>query len=117
MAPTGPAPDPGVLGQWTAAGRLALAADGEGGSGAFNWEQRAETTRLDVRGPFGAGALQVVVTPAVRRDMALAIQGVGTAEAKVAVRIAAKITGRLVSVRFCAVDEVPALPPAFGSSS
>jgi outer membrane lipoprotein LolB len=62
-APTGPAPDPSVLGQWTAAGRLALAADGEGGSGAFNWEQRAETTRLDVRGPFGAGALQVVVTP------------------------------------------------------
>jgi HlyD family secretion protein len=42
------------------------------------------------------------VTSAVRRDIALAIQGVGTVEAKVAVRIAAKINGRLVSV---AVDQ------------
>jgi multidrug efflux pump subunit AcrA (membrane-fusion protein) len=46
--------------------------------------------------------VQVTVTSAVRRDIALGIQGVGTVEAKVAVRIAAKITGRLVSV---AVDQ------------
>ena len=44
---------------------------------------------------YGIGA-------AVRREIALGIQGVGTVEAKVAVRIAAKITGRLVSV---AVDQ------------
>jgi multidrug efflux pump subunit AcrA (membrane-fusion protein) len=46
--------------------------------------------------------VQVAVTSAVRREIALGIQGVGTVEAKVAVRIAAKITGRLVSV---AVDQ------------
>jgi len=46
--------------------------------------------------------VQVAVMSAARRDIALAIQGVGTVEAKVAVRIAAKITGRLVSV---AVDQ------------
>jgi multidrug efflux pump subunit AcrA (membrane-fusion protein) len=66
-----------------------------------------------IRRVIGAGALlalgvagaifffrpvQVAVTSAVRRDIALAIQGVGTVEAKVAVRVAAKITGRLVSV-------------------
>ena len=45
---------------------------------------------------------QVAVTSAVRRDIALTIQGVGTVESKVSVRVAAKITGRLVSV---AVDQ------------
>jgi len=55
--------DPQRLEQWTAAGRLALASGGEGGSGAFTWQQQSATTRLDLRGPFGAGALQVVVTP------------------------------------------------------
>ena len=56
-------PDPATLRHWSANGRLALSADGEGGSGAFTWEQREETTRLDLRGPLGAGALQVVATP------------------------------------------------------
>jgi len=63
---TGPVarPDPATLQNWSASGRLALAADGEGGSGAFIWEQREETTRLDLRGPLGVGALQVVASPA-----------------------------------------------------
>ena len=61
--PTGATADPSRLEQWTAAGRLALATGGEGGSGAFTWQQQSATTRLDLRGPFGAGALQVVVTP------------------------------------------------------
>jgi outer membrane lipoprotein LolB len=56
-------PDPGVLRQWSASGRLALSAGGEGGSGAFTWEQRGEASQLDLRGPFGAGALRVVATP------------------------------------------------------
>jgi multidrug efflux pump subunit AcrA (membrane-fusion protein) len=42
--------------------------------------------------------VQVAVTSAVRRDIAPAIQGMGTVEAKVVVSIAAKITGRLVSI-------------------
>ena len=56
-------PDPGVLRQWSASGRLALSAGGEGGSGAFVWEQRDDTSQLDLRGPFGTGALRILATP------------------------------------------------------
>jgi outer membrane lipoprotein LolB len=56
-------PDPKALAYWHASGRLALSAGGEGGSGAFVWEQREQTSQLDLRGPFGAGALRVVATP------------------------------------------------------
>jgi outer membrane lipoprotein LolB len=56
-------PDPGVLRQWTASGRLALLAGGEGGSGAFVWEQRDDTSQLDLRGPFGTGALRILASP------------------------------------------------------
>jgi outer membrane lipoprotein LolB len=56
-------PDPGAIQQWSASGRLALSAGGEGGSGAFIWEQRQQTSQLDLRGPFGAGALRIVATP------------------------------------------------------
>jgi outer membrane lipoprotein LolB len=59
----GAAPDPRALEHWSAVGRLALAAGVEGGSGSFIWEQQAATMRLDLRGPLGAGALQVVATP------------------------------------------------------
>ena len=52
--------DPDVLTQWTAKGRIALVAQGEGGSGSFVWQQRSERTELAVRGPLGAGGLQVV---------------------------------------------------------
>lgn len=56
-------PDPGVLEHWSASGRLALSAGGEGGSGAFVWEQRGDTSQLDLRGPFGTGALRILATP------------------------------------------------------
>jgi outer membrane lipoprotein LolB len=52
--------DPAELSQWTAKGRLALAAAGEGGTGSFVWQQRSERTELSVRGPLGAGGLHVV---------------------------------------------------------
>lgn len=58
-APSAPA-DPGRLRQWTATGRMALAVDGRGGSGAFTWQQRDLETTLSIRGPFGAGALRIV---------------------------------------------------------
>jgi outer membrane lipoprotein LolB len=67
-APTLRAPEPGarpdaaILQHWTASGRLALAADGEGGSGSFVWNQRAGVTELDIRGPLGAGALRIIAT-------------------------------------------------------
>lgn len=48
------------LTQWVAKGRIALTARGEGGSGSFVWQQRSERTELTVRGPLGAGGLNVV---------------------------------------------------------
>jgi outer membrane lipoprotein LolB len=63
VAPVSHAPyvpaDPSAYASWTATGRLALAANGEGGSGSFTWEQRADATTLSLRGPLGAGALRV----------------------------------------------------------
>jgi len=56
---TGLAPEAASLRAWSAAGRLAIAAGEDGGSGAFTWLQDAETTRLDLRGPLGAGAVQL----------------------------------------------------------
>jgi outer membrane lipoprotein LolB len=62
IAPAGPsrAPDPDVLTQWTAKGRIALTALGEGGSSSFVWQQRSERTELAVRGPLGSGGLTIV---------------------------------------------------------
>lgn len=57
-------PDPAVLQRWTASGRLALSAGEQGGSGSFIWNQDGPTSRLDLRGPLGAGAMQVVAGPA-----------------------------------------------------
>ena len=63
-APEGVArPDPAVLNQWSASGRMAVAAGADGGSGSFDWAQDGTTSRLDLRGPLGAGAVQLVVTP------------------------------------------------------
>ena len=56
----GRAADPQALTQWTAKGRIALTAQGEGGSGSFVWQQRSERTELAVRGPLGAGGLSIV---------------------------------------------------------
>jgi len=53
--------DPDAYASWTATGRLALAANGEGGSGSFTWEQQAGATTLSLRGPPGAGALRVTL--------------------------------------------------------
>jgi outer membrane lipoprotein LolB len=48
-----------ALTAWVAAGRLAVAAGGEGGSGGFVWHQQGAETRLQLRGPLGAGALEI----------------------------------------------------------
>jgi len=60
---SGASPDPGSLRQWTASGRIAIAAGTEGGSGSFTWIQDDAETRLDLRGPLGTGAVRLVVTP------------------------------------------------------
>lgn len=59
----GARPDPGEFSRWSASGRMAIAANGEGGNGSFAWAQDGGTTRLDLRGPLGAGAVRLVVTP------------------------------------------------------
>lgn len=59
VVPLPPAQDAGSPDHWTATGRLALAVDGAGGSGSFTWEQRGSATALAIRGPLGAGAMQV----------------------------------------------------------
>jgi len=56
-------PDPAALTRWTAAGRMAIAAGNDGGSGSFDWVQDGTTSRLDLRGPLGVGAVRLVVTP------------------------------------------------------
>ena len=53
-------PDPEQLTQWLAKGRIALVAQGEGGSGSFVWQQRSERTELTLRGPLGAGGLALI---------------------------------------------------------
>jgi outer membrane lipoprotein LolB len=62
-APLAPQPfvpaDPSAYASWTATGRLALAANGQGGSGSFTWEQHADATTLSLRGPLGSGAMRV----------------------------------------------------------
>jgi outer membrane lipoprotein LolB len=59
VAPPSSSPDPDSFQHWTASGRLAVAANGEGGSGSFTWEQRSAESTLSIRGPLGAGAMQV----------------------------------------------------------
>jgi outer membrane lipoprotein LolB len=60
---SGASPDPNSLRQWTASGRMAIAAGTDGGSGSFTWMQDDAETRLDLRGPLGTGAVRLVVTP------------------------------------------------------
>lgn len=63
-APDGAAaPDPAALRQWSAAGRMAIAAGEEGGNGSFSWQQDEATTRLDLRGPLGSGGVRLVMAP------------------------------------------------------
>jgi outer membrane lipoprotein LolB len=58
--PPGAVADGQQVANWQARGRLAVSAKGQGGSGTFTWEQLADRTELHVRGPLGAGALNVV---------------------------------------------------------
>ncbi len=59
----GAPPPVDALSAWSAAGRIAIAAGDEGGSGSFTWRQDRATTTLGLRGPLGAGGLEVVASP------------------------------------------------------
>jgi len=58
VAPPSPSPDPESFQYWTASGRIALAANGEGGSGSFTWGQQGRRARCRST-PARAGAMQV----------------------------------------------------------
>jgi outer membrane lipoprotein LolB len=42
---------------------MAVAAGDDGGSGSFDWAQDGATSRLDLRGPLGVGAVRLLVAP------------------------------------------------------
>jgi len=74
----GNAPDPEHLTDWTAKGRIGITAGGEGGTGSFSWRQSAGRTDLALRGPLGAGGLDLVtdgVQLQVRDASGLALDG------------------------------------------
>jgi outer membrane lipoprotein LolB len=48
---------------WEMRGRLAVATADRGFQGSFRWEQSGDALDLAVRGPIGAGAMQVTGTP------------------------------------------------------
>ena len=56
----GNVPDPERFTEWSARGRIGITAHGEGGSGSFTWRQAAGRTELALRGPLGAGGLDLV---------------------------------------------------------
>jgi outer membrane lipoprotein LolB len=52
-----------AVGEWEIRGRLAVDTGERGFQGSFDWRQQADALDLSVRGPLGAGLLQVVGTP------------------------------------------------------
>jgi outer membrane lipoprotein LolB len=53
--------DLATLSQWRATGRMAVAADGSGGSGSLDWEQQGNQTRIRIQGPIGIGGMNLVL--------------------------------------------------------
>ena len=45
---------------WQVRGRIAVKADEQGGQGNIVWTQRDDESRIALRGPFGAGAVEIV---------------------------------------------------------
>jgi outer membrane lipoprotein LolB len=70
-APSVPLPGPGAAevrrvglqarDAWSLSGRVAVAAAGEGATAALDWRQSGGRSALELRGPFGAGALRVTL--------------------------------------------------------
>lgn len=52
-----PAADPAQLKNWRATGRIAVSGEGGGGSGSFDWQQRADEADVQIRGPVGIGSV------------------------------------------------------------
>lgn len=52
-----------ALPAWELAGRVSVSGHNQGWSATVNWRQQRATSTVDVRGPFGAGAVRLVVEP------------------------------------------------------
>jgi len=55
-SPAAPA-DPAQLTNWRATGRIGVTGEGGGGSGSFDWQQRADEADVQIRGPVGIGSV------------------------------------------------------------
>jgi outer membrane lipoprotein LolB len=53
--------DLATLAQWHATGRMAVAADGSGGSGSFDWQQQGTQSRIHIQGPIGIGGMTLLL--------------------------------------------------------
>jgi outer membrane lipoprotein LolB len=49
--------DPQQLQTWRATGRIGVSGEGGGGSGSFDWQQRANESDVQIRGPVGIGSV------------------------------------------------------------
>jgi outer membrane lipoprotein LolB len=50
------------LDRWQARGRIGISGPSGGGSGSFEWQQRADTATVQIRGPVGIGSVRLQVS-------------------------------------------------------
>jgi outer membrane lipoprotein LolB len=50
------------LDRWQARGRIGISGPNGGGSGSFEWQQRADAANVQIRGPVGIGSVRLQVT-------------------------------------------------------
>jgi outer membrane lipoprotein LolB len=108
----GQVPDPSQLTDWSARGRLAVAANGEGGSGTFTWEQAGAETQLRLRGPLGAGGLDIATDGTTLRVQDAAGRAVDGDAARAALEQQLGVALPLAELRYWLLGV-----PAPGSSS
>jgi outer membrane lipoprotein LolB len=51
----------GELSKWSASGKIGVSGIEQSGSGSFTWQQQANVSKLQVRGPVGVGSLQIAL--------------------------------------------------------
>ena len=56
-----PSNDPAQLTQWRATGRIGVSGERGGGSGSFDWQQRANDADVQIRGPIGIGSVTILL--------------------------------------------------------
>jgi outer membrane lipoprotein LolB len=59
--PTGAPVDLEHIDRWQARGRIGVSGRDGGGSGSFDWQQRADAATVEIRGPIGIGSVSLKV--------------------------------------------------------